>query len=177
MASRNRIRKYDKSHAEIILRVRQFFEREREGGKRIHVQKVVERTCAATGVSHNLVTRIRSQEDIDSWSMAPGESVSVIQPNRVPDSYAVLVRQTVRNIFLEKEKVPTLDSIFQRLTSLTSVKMEHLHLCTGEDFSPLNRTVWTWSRSTLHRYLKSIGFIHGEKPSHYEIAKTREYVV
>ena len=73
MSSRNRIPEYDKSHAEIILRVRQFFEREREGGKRNYYQKVVERTCAATRVPHNLVRRIRSQEAIDSWSIAPGK--------------------------------------------------------------------------------------------------------
>ena len=104
---------------------------EKGQGKRIRVQKVVERTCAATGVSHNLVTRIRSQEDIDSRTMDPGESVSVIHPNRVTDCYAVLVRQTVRDIFLENEKFPTLDSIFQRLNSLTFEEKEHLHLCTG----------------------------------------------
>ena len=52
-----------------------------------------------TGVSHNLVTKIRSQEDIDFSIMAPGRSVTVIQPNPVPDCYAVLVGQTIRDIF------------------------------------------------------------------------------
>ena len=64
----------------------------------------------------------------------------------LPDCYTVLVRQTVRDIFLEKGKVPTLDSIFQRLTSLTFAEVEHLHLRTEEDFPHLDRTVWTRSR-------------------------------
>ena len=45
-----RKRKYDKSHAEIILRVRQYFEKEFRFGKRLKLDHVVERTSAATDV-------------------------------------------------------------------------------------------------------------------------------
>ena len=148
MTFRSRIRKYDKSHAEIILRVRQFFEREKESGKRMHVQKVVERTCAATGVCHNLVTKIRSQEDVDSWRIAPGEIISVNQSCRVTESYAVLVRQAVRDIFLSKKNVPTLDYIFQQMTSLTFADVEHFDLHTHQHVPPLDSCEWTWSRTT-----------------------------
>ena len=52
MTSRNRIRKYDKSHAEIILRVRQFFEREREGGETDSSSKSCkENLCSYWGLS------------------------------------------------------------------------------------------------------------------------------
>ena len=75
--------------------------------------------------------------------MAPEESVSVIQPNCILDCYAVLVRQTVRDIFLVTENVPILDCRFQRLSSLTFAEVGRLQLCTDECFHLLDRTFWT----------------------------------
>ena len=49
-----RLRVYDNSHAEIILRVRQYFEFERNQEKSQNLNRVVERTAAATGTSRKI---------------------------------------------------------------------------------------------------------------------------
>ncbi len=86
-----RIRKYEKSHAQIILRVRQYFEHERLEGHRINLQKVVERTAAATGASHNIVARIKTEEDVENWRFNSGEPLKTLKKSEVPEKYSALV--------------------------------------------------------------------------------------
>ncbi len=78
------IRKYDKSHAQVILRVRQYFEHERFKGYRINLQKVLERTAAATGASHNIVARIKTEEDVKNCRFNSGEPLKTMKKSEVP---------------------------------------------------------------------------------------------
>ena len=53
----------------------QYFEHQRLQGQRINFQKVVERTGAATGASHNIVAGIKTDEDDENWRFDSGESM------------------------------------------------------------------------------------------------------
>ena len=55
--------------------------------------------------------------------------------------------------------------------------MEHLSLFTGADVPSPDSKVLVLSRSTLYRFMKSIGFIYGDKVSHYEHTKEIEEIV
>ena len=113
--ARKRVRAYDQSHLEIVLRVRQFFENERTQHRRINLNNVVERTSAATGVNKNLVCKIRTIEDVLNWKKKPGVSVKVPQTPQIPDNFCSVIRQVVRDIYLESECVPALDQILEKL--------------------------------------------------------------
>ena len=123
-----RIRKFDRSHAEIILRVRQFFEMEKSQKKRICVNRVVERTVAATGANHNIVSRIRSQEDIESWQYHCGDSLKYEKKSSVPESFRSIVRMIVRDLFLEKVQVPTVTILYNRISTIQVKDVVHLNL-------------------------------------------------
>ena len=65
------IKNYDKSRAEITLRVRKYFEEEHYHGKRINLLKVVEQTAAASEANIDVVVKIKSQTDHGNWKYAP----------------------------------------------------------------------------------------------------------
>ena len=110
-----RLRVYDKSHAEIILRVRQYSELERDQKKRKNLHRVVERTAEATGASRKVVSLIRTEDDIEGWSYSPGQHVSFERKMVVPPQFCSLVRQVVREIFLQEKCVPAIENVFSRL--------------------------------------------------------------
>ena len=123
-----RPRKYDKSHVEIILLIRQFFEKERDTQKRIALNKVVERTAEATGASRNIISRIKTEEDVSNWKYDPGQPLSIRRTRGVPENYRSVIRQVVRDLFLEKTRVPTVDIVFERVSKLTVQNVETLNL-------------------------------------------------
>ena len=109
-----RPRKYDRSHAEIILKVRQFFEKERQEQQRINVNKVVERTAAATGASRNIIAYIRNEDDLRNRKYDAGEALSIKRLGEVPKNYCSVIRQVVWDLFLEKKiEVPTIDLVYE----------------------------------------------------------------
>ena len=177
VTAHRRIRKYDKSHAQIILRVREYFEKEKTAGKRIDVQHVVARTAAATGANQNIIVKIRTQEDVNNWEYAAGAALKYNSCRLVPENYKALIRRVLRELYSEKKKVPTIDMIFQRLARTTAADVQDLNIFAGETILPLDSSIWLWSRATLHRFMVSNGFVHGERVSHYEYTKNREDVV
>ena len=58
-------RKYDRSHALMIWRVRQFFEHELKSRKRYKLKQVVDHAAAATGVSRTIVSKLKSADDVE----------------------------------------------------------------------------------------------------------------
>ena len=175
--ARKRVRAYDQSHLEIVLRVRQFFENERTQHRRINLNNVVERTSAATGVNKNLVCKIRTIEDVLNWKKKPGVSVKVPQTHQIPDNFCSVIRQVVRDICLERERVPTLDRILEKLREKTVQDFEHLNLFHDGDIPSSESPIWIWSRTSLYRFMKSTGFIYGDRVSHYEYIKNRADVI
>ena len=126
-------RKYDQSHAAIILRVRQHFEQELGGGKRHKLTHVLDRTAAATGVSRAMISRMRTEEDVQNWLIQSGDNVRVSQEIQVPEGFAIIVRKVIRDLFIEKKVVPLVSRIYERISSLILQHVLDLNLFVGTD--------------------------------------------
>ncbi len=88
-----------------------------------------------------------------------------------------MIRQVVRDIYLEREHVPTLDIILERLNLKTVGDFEYLSLFGGDNIPSIDSPIWVWSRTSLFRFTKSNEFLYGEKVSHYEYTKNRADVI
>ena len=55
---RRNVRAYDSSHMEIVLRIQQLFEKEKQERRPIKLNNVNERTAAAIRVNENIVYRV-----------------------------------------------------------------------------------------------------------------------
>lgn len=63
----------DRSHVEVVLRIRRYFEEEKQQGKRRNANQVVNRLSEANGIRKSLRSRIRSEEDVTNRPIASGE--------------------------------------------------------------------------------------------------------
>lgn len=79
-----RIRKIDKSRAEIVLRDLQYFEEGRDQKLCLEVSQVVKRIFDATGVSEVTLGKIKTTADVENWLYNPGQKVSVERQNEEP---------------------------------------------------------------------------------------------
>ena len=52
----------------------------------------------------------RTEADVENWAYNRGEKVNVERQNEVPEQIWVWVRQVIRDMFLDKKRIPTLDS-------------------------------------------------------------------
>ena len=86
----------------------------------LHAKQVVDRTAAATGVSRTIVSKLKSQDDVEKAFHEVGEHVTVQQKSQEPDSFRTIVRQTIRYLFLEKKQAPTLDIFLRNCYKLES---------------------------------------------------------
>ena len=167
-----------KSHVELILRVKQYFEMERSKARRINLNHVLQRTMEATGFGRTICSKIKTEQDVIDWPHEDGMKVKCTRESSVPNSYISIVRQVVRDILLEKVMLPTIDEVYSRISAL---KVSDVHLLNIFDESmplpPTDSLVWTWSRSTLYEFMKASGFIFGDRVSYYEVTKQREDVV
>ena len=80
-------------------------------------------------------------------------------------------------MFLAKYKIPTLDTMYQKVLEVTVQDVEHLSLFMGPDIPTPDSKVWVWSSSTLYRFMKSIGVIYGVRVPHYEHTKESEDIL
>ena len=172
---RNRV--YTRAHAEIVLRVRQFFEKEKSKKQRININKVVERLSEATGVGRTLLAKIRTEADVKNWKFSDGKTLEYDFPTVVPDEYASVIGKVMREILLERKMLPTIDSVFDRLSKLKVSDVEHFNLLDHENVPESDSLVWPWSRSTMFIFMPRIGFVFKDQISHYERSKTREDIV
>ena len=78
----------------------------------------------------------------------------------------------IRDLFAEKNKVPTLGYIRTKLKSLNISGMAQHNLFDDQLVTEEQQTIWVWGRTTLYRYMQSIGLIY-DRISHYEHAKQR----
>lgn len=69
-------RKLIRSQAELVLRIRNYFEKEKLEQRGLDVNRVLNRTAAATGLSRALVAQIKTEEDVQNWKYDDGDSVT-----------------------------------------------------------------------------------------------------
>lgn len=171
MRSIQKKRVVSKSEAQIILQVRQYFESEKLDPSKVNVNQVLARTAEATGVHRNFLTRISNQEDVDNWPHQDGAKLKYNTQMNVPEKFEALVRSVIRDLFLEKKKVPTLDLILEKLQELKVQDVDHLNLFENENMPPEDSKIWLWGRTTLFKFMKSIGFAFDDHVSPYEHKK------
>lgn len=95
----------------------------------------------------------------------------------VPLSYAPVIRRTIRDLYLDKKCVPTLDMIYEKVKSLKFSDITDCNIFQGNIVVEPDSPVWTWCGAALYRFMKSIGFVHKGKVSHYEYTKTGADVI
>ena len=69
----------------------------------------------------------------------------------VPGKYESVVRQVIRDLFLEKKKVPTLDNILAKLKSLNASDVVQHNLFDDQLVPREEELIWPWGRTTLYR--------------------------
>ena len=116
-------------------------------------------------------------EDVLNWNKLPGVPIRVFHAQTIPENFSSVVLQTVQNIHLEGNQVPTLNLILERLNQKKVRDFEHLNLFHGNEVPDPESKIWIWGRATLHRFMKSIGFIYRDKISHHEFTKNRVDVI
>ena len=67
--------------------------------------------------------------------------------------------------------------IYEKILRVTVEDVELSYLFDGPDIPIPESPVWIWSRSTLYRFMKSIGFAYEDKLSHYQHTRDREDIV
>ena len=140
--------------------------------KRKNLHRVAERTAEATGASRKIASLIRTEFDAEGRNYSSGKHVSLEKSMEVPPQFCSLMRQVVRKILLQKRCVSTIDNVFSRLR-LLEVKDVNLKLFPGAEMPPQESLVWKYSRVTIYRFMNSVGFICGDRTSHYERAKSQ----
>ena len=109
---RRTVRAYDSSYIEIVLGVRQFFEKEKQEYRSINLNNIIERIVAATGVNKNIIFRIRTMEDVKCWKKKSGDHVNVRHEQQITTNSSSAVRNVIGGIYLEHTSVPTLYSMY-----------------------------------------------------------------
>ncbi len=143
-AQLKRVQKYDRSHAEIIYRVRQYFEREKAAGKSFNLNQVQTRTAEATGGRRNVISRIKTEADVLNWKYQGGDQVTFNRDDILPPTFSIIVGQTIRDLFSEKKELPTLNNILNRITMIRVADVLHSNLYEGNQISEDHELVWPW---------------------------------
>lgn len=128
-------RAYNKSHMEIVIQVRKYFEMEKQNPGSINPDQVIARTAAATDISERTIKKIKSQDDVDNWTELEQSKLAYNTTMTVPSNYSALVRIIIRYMFSEKVSVPTINTIFSRITELKIEDVLHLNIF-EEDMLP-----------------------------------------
>ena len=126
-------RKYDQSYAAIILRIRQYFEQELRVRKRHMLTHIRDRTAAATRVSRAMISRIKTEGDVQNWPFESGGHVQVSLESLMPKSFAIIVRKAIRHLFLEKKVLPSVNQIYEKILSVEVHHLLNLNLFVGFD--------------------------------------------
>ena len=133
---RRNVRAYDSSHIQIVLRVRQFLEKEKQEHRLINLNNVIERTLAATGVRKNIICRVRTIEDVKGWTKKSGDHVHVRHEPKILTNFSSFVRHVIREIYLELTSVLTLRSILDPPRQKKTSDFEHLNIFDNNNSIP-----------------------------------------
>ena len=109
---------------------------------------VVERIAATTGVSKDIICRLKSTEDIKNWPIQPEAHSGVKRGCSVPENFDILVRQTEQDLFLEKKQMPSLKWVYAKLTGLKVRDIVHLNIFQGSELRHEDSNVLVWSQTT-----------------------------
>ena len=109
-----------------------------------------------------------------NWEFDDGKRLEYDYPTVVPDKCASVIRKVVREILRERKMLPTIYSVFDRLSKHEVSDVEHFNLFDHENVAESDFLVWPWSRSAMFKLMSRIGFVFKDQMSHNERSKTRE---
>ena len=78
----------------------------------------------------------------------------------VPENYSVIIRQAIRNLFLEHNQVPSVSRIYDKISNMKVEHVIHLNIFDDADLPLKNSRIWVRSRSTHYRFMTRIGFTY-----------------
>ena len=70
-----------------------------------------------------------------------------------------MIRQVVRDLFLEKIKVITIDIVFEHVSELSVQNLETFNLYDGTEMPQRDVLIWNWGRAKLYNVMNSISFL------------------
>ena len=143
-------------------------------GKSHKLTHDLDRTEAATGVSRATKSRIKTEEYMQKWLVQSGSHVQVSQDSQVPESFAIIARKVIRDLFIEKKLVPSVNRIYERISSLKVQHVLDLNLFVGIDIPTDDSKSWVWSKSILHRIMRKIGLIYDDRLTRHEPTKMNQ---
>lgn len=145
--------------AQVVLHVKSFFKTEKEEGKRLSLQDVTIRTMKATHLGRNTVTKIKTQADVEAYSIDPKEERT--RAMTVPSVFIRIIRQAIRELLLTRQEMPTLNSIIDCINTRS------------QESDPHSGLTWTYGRTTLYRFMQRYGFKFLQRKTHYEYTRER----
>ena len=74
------------------------------------LDEVIQRTLEATGFCKNIVSKINSETFVTNWKFQDAQSVRRNRSMNISEKYESVLRQVIRNLFLEKKEVTTLEA-------------------------------------------------------------------
>ena len=146
-------------------------------GKKHKLTHVLDRTAAATGISRAPISRIKTEEDVQNWPFQRGSQVQFSQYIQVPESFAIIVLKVIRDLFIEKNVVPSVNRIYERISSLKERHVLDLNLFFGIVIPTNDSKLRVWSRSTFHRFMRKIVFVYDHRLTRYEYTKKRQDII
>ena len=75
-------------------------------GRTITVHKVIERTIAATKISKNIVTKIKTEDDLRKF--AEDDTIVREKNSKIPAIFISIIRKISSEIILKDKRVPTI---------------------------------------------------------------------
>ena len=68
--------------------------------------------------------KIRTAAHMENWAYIPGQKVSIERQNEVPEQLCVLIRLTIRDIFLKKNASPLLTQFTKEFGRLRQAMLQ-----------------------------------------------------
>ena len=153
-----------KGMAQVIFNVRRHFTLEKSlNYRRTSINQVVQRTMEATGAVKRIICQLQSQSDVDKWKYEDNHTEQRQRSMTVPVSWASTVRQIIRDMYLEEQIMPTIQCVYERITSPSA------HASEG--------TNWKWCKETLYNFMLHTGYSFEKRQSHYEYTKERDDII
>ena len=115
-------------YAEIILRILEYFVKERPTGHRLNTNKVPDRLSEATGVGNSVLARIKHEKNAEKRKHEDVEKLLCWGPFEIPESYVSVGAMFIRNTFIQQIKLPKIDTIYEKLIKLKDADVELLNL-------------------------------------------------
>lgn len=135
----------------------------------------LDRKAAGTIVSIATISGIKTEYDVQNWSIESENHAKVSQESLVPRRFAIIVQKVIPDPFLAKESSTSIHSNLQENFFAEFQHVLHLNLFVGIHIPTDDNQLWVWSISTLYRFMKKKGLKYN-RITCYERTKMRQHI-